>query len=727
MTKEDEEIEEIEETPVSFIKKIKRISKIIFGLILIGLIGYVLILFGGRLVVDKAEFVLDETTTIETADGKLIATLYNENRSLVALDQVPAHVQDSFIAIEDVRFYEHTGLDFKSIVRAIYKDILAREKVEGASTITQQLAKKLFLENDKTWTRKTKEAMAALYLERKFTKDEIFEMYLNKIYFGDGIYGIEMAARYFYSKPVEDLSVAEGALLAGLAKAPNGYSPINHPEKALKRRNIVLDVMGREKMISPEKQISEQDRTLGLDVLEREANPWVDSYIDLVTKEAAKEYELSMEDLKRGGYRIVVNIDEAAQEIAYHEFKNDAYFPGNNGDAEGSFVLMSQESGEVKVAIGGRDYGLGELNRVTVERQPGSIMKPLAVFGPAMMKEEYHPYSLIQDEKIELDGYTASNYDDQYDGMVSIYQALTESKNTPAVWLLNEIGVKYSKKYLEKMEMDIPDKGLAIALGGLSEGVTPLEIVGGYRTFAHLGEYIQPQTIKEMYDQEGERIEQAEPVSEQVFNPQVAWNMTEILVNVVQEGTGQAGEYPKALAGKTGSTEHPHVEGMYKDAWFAGYTPDYVSALWMGYDQSDEEHYLTEGSSYPTTLTKTILTKIDQQAPLTAEFTKPKNVKPVPKPIELPTISDVRVKYIMGGFPFIKGKITWTAAEDERVEYHIYHVRKGEDKQIGEVTGQGEFVIDRVSLLKTNKYYIVPYDPLTKMEGEPSEAMELTF
>src|SRR5690625_3225281 len=222
MTKEDEEIEEIEETPVSFIEKIKRISKIIIGLILIGLIGYVLILFGGRLVVDKAEFVLDETTTIETADGKLIATLYNEHRSLVALDQVPVHVQDSCIAIDDVRFYEHTGLDFKSIVRAIYKDILAREKVEGASTITQQLAKNLFLENDKTWTRKTKEAMAALYLERKFTKDEIFEMYLNKIYFGDGIYGIEMAARYFYSKPVEDLSVAEGALLAGLAKAPNG-------------------------------------------------------------------------------------------------------------------------------------------------------------------------------------------------------------------------------------------------------------------------------------------------------------------------------------------------------------------------------------------------------------------------------------------------------------------------------------------------------------------------
>lgn len=716
-----------EETPISFIKRLKRISIVLIVLVLIGLIGYVLILFGGRLVADKDELVLDATTTIETVDGKVIATLYNENRSLVSLDQVPTHVQDSFIAIEDVRFYKHKGLDFKSIVRAVFKDIVAREKVEGASTLTQQLAKNLFLESDKTWTRKTKEAMAALYLERKFTKDEIFELYLNTIYFGEGVYGIEMAARYFYSKPVEELSVAEGALLAGLAKAPNGYSPINNPEKALQRRNVVLKVMGRENMISTEKQLSEQGRTLGLDLLERETNPWVDGYVDLVTKEAVKEYQLSMEELKRGGYRIVINIDEIAQKIAYEEFKNNAYFPGNSEEAEGAFVLMSQESGEVKVAIGGRDFGVGELNRVTVERQPGSLMKPLAVFGPAMMKEEYHPYSLIRDEKIDLDGYTASNFDDQYEGAVSIYQALTESKNTPAVWLLDEIGINYSKKYLKKMEMDIPDKGLAIALGGLSEGVTPIDIVGGYRTFAHLGEYIQPQTIKEIYDQEDERIEQAEPVSEQVFKPQVAWDMTEILANVIQEGTGQAGDYSKALAGKTGSTEHPHVKGMYKDAWFAGFTPDYVSALWMGYDQSDEEHYLTEGSSYPTALTKAILTKIDEQESLTAEFTKPKNVKPVPKPIELPIVSDVRVKYIMGGFPFIKGKITWTAAEDERVEYHIYHVRKGQDKQIGEVTGQGEFVIDRVSLLTTNEYYIVPYDPLTEMEGEHSETVELTF
>jgi len=716
-----------EETPISFRKRIKRISILLLGLVFTALLGYGLVLFGGLLVVDKEKLILDETTTIETVEGEVMALLYNENRSLVSLDQVPKHVQDSFIAIEDVRFYEHRGLDYRSIVRAVYKDIVAQKKVEGASTITQQLAKNLFLENDKTWTRKAKEAMAALYLERKFTKDEIFELYVNKIYFGDGIYGIETAANYFYSKPVEELSVAEGALLAGLAKAPNGYSPINHPEKSLQRRNLVLDVMGREKMISPEKKISEQDRTLGLDVFEREANPWADSYVDLVTKEAAKEYELSMEELKRGGYRIVIPIDEAAQKIAYQEFQNDAYFPGNNDEVEGAFVLMSQESGEVKVAIGGRDYGLGELNRVTVERQPGSLMKPLAVFGPAMMKEEYHPYTMIQDEEIEFDGYIATNYDGQYEGSVSIYQALTESKNTPAVWLLNEIGVNYAKKFLEKMDMDIPDKGLAIALGGLSEGVTPLDIVGGYRTFAHQGEYIQPQTILEIYDQEEERIEQAESVSEQVFDPQVAWNMTEILANVVQEGTGQAGEYPKALAGKTGSTEHPHVEGMYKDAWFAGYTPDYVSALWMGYDQSDEEHYLTEGSSYPTTLTKEILSKIDQQASLTAAFTKPKNVKAMPKPIELPTVDDVRVKYIMGGFPFIKGKITWRAAEDERVAYHIYHVRKGKDKQIGEVTGQAEFVIDRISVLKKNEYYIVPYNPLTEMEGDPSETIELTF
>src|SRR5690625_4890640 len=283
----------------------------------LGLIGYFIILYGGKLVIDDEKLVLDTTTIIETTDGETIGELYHENRYPVTLDQVPKHVQDAFVAIEDVRFYNHAGVDMKSVARAVYRDIIALGKVEGASTITQQLAKTLFLYNDKTWMRKTKEVMAVIYLEREYSKNEVLELYLNAIYFGDGIYGIETAAQYFYSKSVEDLSVAEGALIAALAKAPNGYSPINNPDKAMTRRNVVLKVMNEAKMISTDTMLSEQGKTLGLNVKEKEVNPWVDSYLDLVMKEAAKKYSISINELKRGGYRIIVNIDEQAQKIAY--------------------------------------------------------------------------------------------------------------------------------------------------------------------------------------------------------------------------------------------------------------------------------------------------------------------------------------------------------------------------------------------------------------------------
>src|SRR5690625_2736440 len=350
--------------------------------------------------------------------------------------------------------------------------------------------------------RKTKEAMGAIYLERTFSKDEILELYLNAIYFGHGVYGIEAASQKYFSKTAQELSIAEGALLAGIVKGPNGYSPINHPEKALERRNVVLKVMEDHGFINTATRLQEQGKTIGLNVYEREMNSVADSYIDLVLKEAAQIYQLTIDELKRGGYRIVVNLDETIQQIAFNHFTNDEYFPGNTSEVEGAFVIMDQETGEIIAALGGRDYHLGNLNRVTVKRQPGSTIKPLAVYGPAFMTGKYEPFSMIKDEKIDYEGYTVANVDDKYDSFVSIYDAITTSKNTSAVWLLDQIGIDYAKEYLKKMHMNISDNGLAIALGGLSEGLSPLEVVSGYRTFAHHGEYIEPYTINQIYNRE---------------------------------------------------------------------------------------------------------------------------------------------------------------------------------------------------------------------------------
>ncbi|OZU87940.1 penicillin-binding protein [Virgibacillus indicus] len=706
-------------------KRIKRLFIILLFMIIFGLIGYAGLLYGGKLIADEEKLILDVTTTIETADGEVIDKLYNENRLFVDIEEVPEHITNAFIAVEDVRFYDHGGIDFRSVIRAAYKDIIAMSKVEGASTITQQLAKNLFLYNDKTWTRKAKEAMAALYLERKLSKDEILELYINEIYFGAGVYGIETASHYFFSKSVDELTIAEGALLAGLAKAPNGYSPVIHPEKALNRRNTVLRSMENAGMLSTEKRMAEQGKTLGLKIQKPEAKPWADSYIDLVMKEAADEHQLSINELKRGGYRIVVTIDESIQKIAYEQFQNDAYFPGNTDGVEGAFVMMDQQSGEVVSAIGGRDYHLGNLNRVTVNRQPGSTIKPIAVYGPALMQEEtYTAYSLLPDQR--MDEYAVANVNGEYEGSVSIYNAIKQSKNAPVVWLLDQIGIDYAKSYLEKMNIDIADEGLAVALGGLSNGLTPLQMMESYRPFVHQGEYVNTHTIKQIYNKNDELIFESDPETAEVFSPQVAWNMTEMLRAAVQSGTAVPGEFSKALAGKTGSTQHPYAEGKVKDAWFVGYTPQYVSALWMGYDISDKDHYLTAGSEYPTRLTKAILTELGKQEPLAADFTKPDDVESLPEPIELPKITDLKASYSFGGISLVKGKLSWTGSEDSRVVYRIYRERDGIDKRVGEVEGQTEFVIDN-ALFQSNEYYVVPYDPLRKVEGERSESIELSW
>src|SRR5699024_4454833 len=545
---------------------------------------------------------------------------------------------------EDKRFYSHGGVDMRSVLRAIYKDIIARDKVEGASTITQQLAKNLFLTNDKSWMRKTKEAMIALYLEREFTKDEILEMYLNVIYFGQGQYGVEAASNKFFYKSVEDLSIEEGALLAGIVNAPNGYSPIDHPEKAKKRRNIVLDRMEAEEVITADAANEAKEKEIELNISQRKYNPAYNTVVDMAVQEAQELYDISEEELKQNRYRIVTSIDETAQQIAYEQFQYDAYFPGNNPeDVEGAFVMMKQDTGQVAAAIGGRQFQYRNNNRVTsAVGQPGYTMKPLSVYAPALETGNYDPYSVLPDELEEWDGKPVRNNDDQYDGGVTLYNAVKQSKNTSAVWLLDDIGVDTGKKYLDKMHFDVgDDNARRLALGDLSVNVSPKEMMQSYRPFIHSGEMVDAYIIDDIYNQQGDIVASANPETTNVFSSQVAWNITEMLKQVVSDGTATSGYYPFELAGKTGTTQHPIVEGQVKDAWFVGYTPDYVSALWMGYDEVTEENYLTGGSAYSTELTKKILTEIANQKNVTQTFSKPDGVVALADPIDLPKIDSL--------------------------------------------------------------------------------------
>ncbi|WP_245732709.1 transglycosylase domain-containing protein [Salinibacillus kushneri] len=689
--------------------------------IILSILGFYLILLGGKWIVDDHGFVFSEATVIETKDGEEVATLYSENRTYVPIDQIPEHVQNAFIAIEDQRFYKHAGVDLVSVTRAVVRDLFALDKVEGASTITQQLVKNLFLTNEKSWIRKTKEVMGAIYLEREMSKPKILEYYLNEIYFGHGIYGIQKASQYYFDKNVQDLTVSEGALLAAIPKSPTNYSPLDYPENAKERRDLILATMEEIDMINAEEMSAFQGKTLGINRGNPNERPWIESYVDIVLKEMEEKYHISQSEVYRGGYTIVTGIDPTIQQIAYKRFQNDKYFNGSAKGMEGSFVLMNEESGAIVAAIGGRQFKRGDLNRVFIKRQPGSTIKPIAVYGPALETGDYTPYSMLVDEKRTYqENYTPENYNDTYEGKVSMYQALIQSKNAPAVWLLNELGIPYVKGYFDSLNIDLSDEHLSMALGGLTEGLSPLQMVKAYRSFAHQGNVVEPYAILNVEDKDGEKLASVEVEEHKVFGPQTAWDMTKMLEGVVTQGTGKSGEYSKALAGKTGTTQHPHVEGENKDAWFVGYTPDYVGAVWMGYDKTDEDHYIKSNSGAPTQLMKDILSDVDQKHSLTSQFEKPENVKNLPKPVQLPVIADLQVKKHFGFFSGVTAELTWMPSQDKRVLYRIYEKTESGSTLIGEVEGQGTFQDQEAKMFDNKSYFVVPYNPLTKQSGKKS-------
>ncbi|MEC1605210.1 transglycosylase domain-containing protein [Bacillus halotolerans] len=687
----------------------------------LALIGYISIIFLGHYVIDEKKLILHASSKIVDQNGDEVASLYTENREPVSINEIPKEVREAFISVEDKRFYEHHGIDVKSVGRAVYRDILAGGKVEGASTITQQLAKNIFLTHDKTFLRKTKEVIIAINLERDYSKDKLLEMYLNQLYFGHGVYGIQAASHYYFNKEVKDLTVSEGAVLAAIPKAPSTYSPVLHPDKSKERRDTILGMMNDQGYISAKEAVSAQGRTLGLNVKKQSEAPWFDSYIDLVIQEAEDKYSISGEQLLQGGYTIKVPLDSKLQKTAYQVMKEGSYYPGTDQDAEGSAVFINNKTGGVEAAIGGRDYTAKGYNRVTAVRQPGSTFKPLAVYGPAMQEKKFKPYSLLKDELQSYGDYTPKNYDGRYEGEVTMSDAITYSKNAPAVWTLNEIGVETGKSYLKANGIDIPDEGLALALGGLEKGVSPLQLAGAFHTFAANGTYTEPYFISNITDEDGETIADHKEEGKRVFSKQTSWNMTRMLQQVVKKGTATSGTYHGDLAGKTGSTSYTGVSGATKDAWFAGYTPNITGAVWMGYDKTDQNHYLKGGSAYPTRMFKDILTQAGETG---SAFAKPKKVKELESPIELEPVKTLTADYTFRAAGLFTIELKWDVQEDDRAVYRIYVNKDGKETLLDSVEGKGSYEIPYANLFSGASYKVVPYNTQTKKEGEGTDYVQ---
>ncbi|XEC95614.1 transglycosylase domain-containing protein [Paenibacillus tarimensis] len=573
---------------------------------------------------------LPQPTIIYDREGSAVSRLSGSRIEPVPLAEMPQALRDAIVAVEDKRFYEHSGVDAGALIRALYRNTKAGDVVEGGSTITQQLAKNVFLTAEKTYSRKLKEAAMAIKIDSSYDKDTILEMYLNQIYFGEGSWGVQQAAKRYFGKPVRELTLAESALLAALPKAPSHYSPFVAPNKALNRRNLVLSLMKEQGMISEAefKQAKEEPLQLHEGAAD-ELNGRYRSYVNHVIEEAEALYGISEEELLRGGLRIYTNLDTRVQGAIEAAFANDSLFPESSDDipVQAAAIVIDPASGGIRGLVGGRGKQVYRgFNRATqLSRQPGSAFKPLAVYAPAL-ENGYTPVSRLYDGNLTIDGYTPQNYDRRTRGEVSLREAIVHSYNIPAVWLLNEIGVGKGFEYVQRSGIAVAeaDRNLSFALGGLSEGVSPLQMAGAYGSFANEGKLVSARAIARIESKDGRVLYEAELRETQVLSPESAYTMISMLQAVVQEGTGKRAMLDRPTAGKTGTTQLPPVkefEGIdgAKDAWFVGTTPELTAAVWMGYDQTDGTHYLqTTGGAYPAALFREIMSRALAGVPITA-------------------------------------------------------------------------------------------------------------
>jgi 1A family penicillin-binding protein len=538
-----------------------------------------------------------QTTLVYDRKGFEVAGVHGlENRIWISVDKVPNEVKMAFVAAEDVRFYSHNGVDVKRILGALWSDIKAGQLVEGASTITQQLIKNSFLSGRKVFSRKIEEALMALELERRYTKDQILEMYLNFVYFGANAYGIEAAAKTYFGKSASALTLDEGALLAGLLKSTTHYAPHTNPTESVQRRNTVLSLMANYGFISSETAETAKQTKLSLADTPREDA--FGYYVDAAVEEAAGILCLTYEEVVKGGYRIRTGLDSRLQAIAEQAFADNALFPVNAADgtkAQAAFVCIDPKTGTVSALIGGRSYEVKRgLNRaLNGRRQPGSAIKPILVYAPALKDRALSPAAVLVDKPKRFGTYTPKNSEDKYRGPVTLREALTQSLNIPAVEILNTVGLGNAKAFAVSLGIpfDAKDSGLSLALGGFEKGVTPMELCAAYGALASLGEYKKPALVTSIEDKAGNVLFQALPKSERVLGEDASFILCDMLCDAVKSGTGKAAYLKNApLAGKTGT--NGFGEKGNRDIWMAAFNPDLCAVVWMGFDKTDDAHCL---------------------------------------------------------------------------------------------------------------------------------------
>lgn len=572
-------------------------------------------------------FKTSQTGIVYDANGNQISVLKGEKDVYyLPYDEIPTNVTAAIVSIEDKKFYKHGGVDYKAIMRAVFAMLKNGEVTQGGSTITQQLARNVFISQERTWQRKMEEIFIALRLEKKYTKNEILEFYLNNIYFANGYYGIQAASKGYFNVTVDQLDLSQVAFLCAIPNSPSRYDPVTNIEKTIERRNLILQNMLDDGKITKSAYDTAVTEQIVLNRPQTKKNDYVETYTYHCATRALMQqqgfqfrYDFSSEadkaaydemyndaytacqrTLYTAGYRIYTSLDLNLQSMlqqsidenlsAYTEVGDDGIY-----DLQASAVCIDNENGYVRAIVGGRSQEVSgyTLNRAYQSfRQPGSSIKPLIVYTP-ILERGYTPDSIVTDEKIE-DG--PSNADKSYAGDMTLREAVKRSKNTIAWSLFEELTPKVGISYLKRMnfsKLEMQDEQMAASLGGFTRGVSALEMASGYAAIENDGNYREPTCIVKITDADGNDVYTSKQEEVTIYKENAARAMTDMLVSVVTEGTGKGlaiSEMP--CAGKTGTTNDN------KDGWFVGYTRYYTTSVWVGYDMPKKLPTL-KGSSYP--------------------------------------------------------------------------------------------------------------------------------
>lgn len=532
-----------------------------------------------------------ESTKIYDMNDDLIGYIHgDENRVTVSIKDISPWIKKSVIAIEDDRFYSHQGIDLKGTFRALINNLTSGDSSQGGSTITQQLVKNSFLINKKSLSRKLAEAILAIRAERAYQKDEILKMYLNRVYWGSCCYGVESASKRYFNKSASQLNLAEASMMAGLLKAPEGYSPYNHFKKAKKRQMLVLNRMFQLKMINKEEALNAYNQPLSLNQTRTKLGkyPYFVHYINsLITEKYGRDA------LKKSGFKVYTTLNPKAQKIAQQTLKEQLEKLSRPG-LQGVIVSVNAKNGELQALVGGADYSESNFNRATqAKRSPGSLFKPI-VYLTGLRKEIIKPDGFIMDAPIALNGgyrtWRPKNWDGRYLGKITVREALYKSRNTPSVRLALKVGVDeiISTARLCGIKSHINDN-FTIALG--SFGVSPLEMAQAYTTIANYGTFKKIRAIRKIEDINGDLVYENRPVEIEVIEKKYVTDLISILQDVVKKGTGRSSRLEnRPSAGKTGTSDDS------RDLWFGGFTPDTVTITWFGRDDNKPLYGMTSGN-----------------------------------------------------------------------------------------------------------------------------------